>query len=74
MSGANLANSMSEKISMVLGGGGPFTRGPLDFVYPVYPHETPLTRGCFHGWSVHDQLLEAILVDVSMAGVCMTSC
>ena len=32
------------------------------------------TRGCFHGWSVHDQLLEAILVDVSMAGECMTSC
>ena len=22
--------------------GAPFTRGPLDFVYPVYPHETPL--------------------------------
>ena len=23
-------------------GGAPFTRGPLDFVYPVYPHVTPL--------------------------------
>ena len=32
------------------------------------------TRVCFHGWSAHDQLLEAILVYVSMAGVRMTSC
>ena len=22
--------------------GAPFTRGPPDFVYPVYPHEKPL--------------------------------
>ena len=23
--------------------GGPYHSGPLDFVYPVYPNETPLT-------------------------------